>query len=288
MRSIIDTSKGIGLRSEHIDELCTYPKHKDIDFLELAPENWMNIGGQRRESLKQIAERYPLIAHGLTLSIGDGQPLNREFIQQVARFLNEFNIDMYSDHLSMSRDKQGYLYDLLPIPRRKKNISYLVDRIQCVQDIIQRPLILENISYYHDYGDEIPEGDFFSEIINRSDCKLLLDINNIYVNSHNQSYCPYEMLRALPSDSIAYYHIAGHLKDDNNFLLDTHGKSVQEEVVELAKYTFELHGCKPLLLERDNNLPPLNELTEELCTIHGNILNQQHGLNKTSKGDYYA
>lgn len=272
MRPINNTSKGIGLRNEHIDLLCQSPAISGIDFLELAPENWMNIGGQKREYLQDIAKIYPLIAHGLTLSIGDSQPLNKNFIREVASFLDEFGIDIYSDHLSMSRDKQGYLYDLLPIPRRKENIPYLVDRIHCVQDIIQRPLVLENISYYHNYGNEMPEGEFFSEIISRSECKLLLDINNVYVNSHNQGYCPYTMLSDLPSDEIAYYHIAGHLEDKDNFLLDTHGKSVQAEVIDLAKHTFKVHGSKPLLLERDNNLPPLDELTKELNAIHSSIL----------------
>ncbi|ASG03755.1 DUF692 domain-containing protein [Vibrio anguillarum] len=272
MRAIDRTSKGIGLRSEHVDLLCQLPDHPDIDFLELAPENWMNMGGLKREQLQQIAKHYPLVAHGLSLSIGDGQPLNKAFVKKVAAFLDEFNIEIYSEHLSFSHDAQGYLYELLPIPRYKESIAYLVDRIHCVQDIVQRPLVLENISYYHSYGKEIPEGEFIAEIVERSGCQLLIDINNVYVNSRNHNYCPFDMLATLPSEAIGYYHIAGHLKEREGFLLDTHGKPVQQEVIDLARYAYALQGSRPLLLERDHHLPPLVVLTEELRTIHHEIM----------------
>ncbi|MDK9735837.1 DUF692 domain-containing protein [Vibrio sp. D404a] len=275
---IQNSDKGIGLRSEHIDVLRSSPKHPDIDFLELAPENWMNLGGLKREQLQDISKTYPLIAHGLSLSIGDCQPLNTQFVRQVGRFLDELNIDIYSEHLSFSRDSQGYLYELLPVPRRPENIGYLADRIMQVQDIIQRPLVMENISYYHNYGNEMPEGEFIAEIAERSGCELLLDINNLYVNSQNHHFDPKEMLKALPSDAIRYYHIAGHLveRDDsvegNKSLLDTHGMEVQQAVIDLARYTYAMHGCKPMLLERDNNIPPLVVLTEELRAVHSQVL----------------
>ncbi|MBS0044738.1 DUF692 domain-containing protein [Shewanella sp. M16] len=273
MRTIASTAKGIGLRSEHVDHLCQCQSYPEIDFLELAPENWMNIGGLKREQLQEIAKRFPLVAHGLSLSIGDCQPINKVFVQKIAAFLNEFNIDIYSEHLSFSRDVKGYLYELLPIPRYQENIAYLVERIQQVQDILQRPLILENISYYHDYGNEIPEGEFIAEIAARSGCQLLIDINNVYVNSRNHQNCPFDMLATLPSEAICYYHIAGHLKEREDFLLDTHGKPVQKEVIDLARYTYTLHGNRPLLLERDHNVPPLSILSEELRSIHLDIVN---------------
>ncbi|PMM41266.1 DUF692 domain-containing protein [Vibrio splendidus] len=285
MRTIQNTDKGIGLRSEHIELLARSPKHPDIDFLELAPENWMNLGGLKREQLQDIAKQYPLVAHGLSLSIGDCQPLNTKFVRQVGQFLDDLQIQVYSEHLSFSRDNQGYLYELLPVPRRAENIDYLADRIKQVQDIIQRPLVMEeNISYYHNYGDEMPEGEFIAEIAKRSGCELLVDINNLYVNSQNHHFDAAEMLKALPSDAIRYYHIAGHLVESdrtvagntavegNKSLLDTHGMEVQQAVVDLARYTFSLHGSKPLLLERDNNVPPLVMLTEELRTVHSQVL----------------
>lgn len=285
VRTIQNTDKGIGLRSEHIELLARSPKHPDIDFLELAPENWMSLGGLKREQLQDIAKQYPLIAHGLSLSIGDCQPLNTKFVRQVGQFLDELNIQVYSEHLSFSRDSQGYLYELLPVPRRAENIGYLADRIKQVQDIIQRPLVMENISYYHNYGDEMPEGEFIAEIAKRSGCELLVDINNLYVNSQNHHFDATEMLKALPSDAIRYYHIAGHLVESdrsvagntavesNKSLLDTHGMEVQQEVIDLARYVFDLHGSKPLLLERDNNVPPLVVLSEELRTVHRQVLN---------------
>ncbi|EGA68920.1 hypothetical protein VISI1226_20989 [Vibrio sinaloensis DSM 21326] len=272
MRSINNTAKGLGLRTEHIDLLAHVDKHPDIDFLELAPENWMNIGGLKRELLQEISSKYPLVAHGLSLSIGDTQPLNTQFVKQVRHFLDEFNIEIYSDHLSQSRDSQGYLYDLIPIPRRKGNIGYLSDRIKQVQDIISRPLVLENISYYHDFGDEMPEGDFMAEIVETTQCELLLDINNAYVNSQNHQFNVYDMINALPSSAIRYYHIAGHLVESDHYLIDTHGEEVCREVLQLAQYTFGVHGAKPLLLERDNNVPPLLALAEELNHVHRNVL----------------
>lgn len=272
VRSIQNTDKGIGLRSEHIEVLAQSPKHPDIDFLELAPENWISLGGLKREQLQDIAKQYPLIAHGLSLSIGDCQPLNTKFVRQVGQFLDELNIEVYSEHLSFSRDSQGYLYELLPVPRRSENVGYIADRIKQVQDIIQRPLVMENISYYHNYGQEMLEGEFIADIAERSGCELLVDINNLYVNSQNHHFDAPEMLKMLPSDAIRYYHIAGHLVESDKSLLDTHGMEVQQAVIDLARYTFALHGSKPLLLERDNNVPPLVVLTEELRSMHSQVI----------------
>lgn len=266
MRPII-TAKGLGLRTEHIDELCRRPPLAAIDFLELAPENWMNMGGYKRACLDNLAEKYPLFAHGLSLSIGDTQALNIPFIERIGAFLTEYNIAVYSEHFSFSRDKQGYLYDLLPLPRHAANIPYFVDRIKQAQDILRRPLILENISFYHAYPDEMPEAEFLSLIVEKSNCQLLLDINNVYVNSHNHNYDPWCMIKALPSQAIAYYHIAGHYKNNADFILDTHGLAVDPAVVALAQKTLQYHGVRPLLLERDHNLPPVDELCAELTAV---------------------
>ncbi|MGL5179250.1 MAG: multinuclear nonheme iron-dependent oxidase, partial [Aeromonas veronii] len=170
MRPISSRSRGIGLRQEHLDALCSGPVRPGIDFLELAPENWMAIGGARREQLHRIAERYPLVAHGLSLSLGDCQPLNRTLLSQIRTFLDEFGIEIYSEHLSFSRDQQGYLYELLPVPRQWENIPYLAERIAQVQEALARPLVLENISYYHGYDHEMPEEDFLAELVARSGC----------------------------------------------------------------------------------------------------------------------
>lgn len=267
MRPIKPAAKGLGLRNEHVDELCQRLPITTVDFLELAPENWMNMGGYKRACLDNLAAKYPLVAHGLSLSIGDTQPLNIPFIERIRDFLDDYQIVFYSEHFSFSRDKQGYLYDLLPLPRHADNLPYFVDRIKQVQDILHRPLILENISYYHCYADEMPEAEFLSLLIEKSECQLLLDINNVYVNSHNHHYDPVELIEALPSQAITYYHIAGHYKNNDDFILDTHGMPVDPAVIALAQKTVQYHGIRPLLLERDHHLPLLDALCDELAYL---------------------
>lgn len=266
MRQITRDSAGIGLRSEHISKLFQQPDRQDIDFFEVVPDNWMNIGGAKREYLADVANRYPLIAHSLSLSIGDALPLNDSYINDVRKFLDQYHIEIYSDHLCYCRDQQGYLYDLLPLPRFSDTLPYLTDRIHHVQDLLGRQLVLENISSYHRYEGEMPEADFWGELLHRSGCGMLLDINNVYVNAFNHHFDAMKYIRSIPSASIVYCHIAGHL-DQEEFKLDTHGMPVIEEVMELAKQTFAIHGAKPLLLERDNNVPPLDVLCKELTDI---------------------
>ncbi|EPJ1876684.1 DUF692 domain-containing protein (plasmid) [Klebsiella pneumoniae] len=271
MREIIQNGAGIGLRAEHITTLLQQPRRKDIDFLELAPDNWMNIGGAKKEQLTDIASKYSLIAHSLSLSIGDICPLNEDYINDIRRFLDEYNIDVYSDHLCFSRDQQGYLYDLLPVPGFPDTLPYLAERIDRVQNLLGRQLVLENVSSYHRYEGEMPEAEFWCELLHRSGCGMLLDINNVYVNAFNHGFDALAYIRSIPTDSIVYYHIAGHLEFEE-FRLDTHGMPVLDEVLKLAKETFRIHGARPLLLERDNNVPPLNELCAELAEIKTYIL----------------
>lgn len=266
MREITPNSVGIGLRGEHINVLMQQPKLQDIDFLELAPDNWMNIGGIKKDYLADISKKYPLIAHGLSLSIGDVCPLNQTYINDIRRFLDEYHIDIYSDHLCFSRDQQGYFYDLLPVPYFADILPYLTERIVRVQNILGRQLVLENVSSYYRYTNEMPEVEFWCELLHRSGCGMLLDINNVYVNAFNHGFDALDYIRNIPTVSVTYYHIAGHL-EYNAFRLDTHGMPVLDEVLELAKKTFHIHGARPLLLERDNNIPPLDTLITELTEI---------------------
>ncbi|MDN8601365.1 DUF692 domain-containing protein [Citrobacter sp. S2-9] len=271
MREITSKGAGIGLRGEHITALLQQPRRQDIDFLELAPDNWMNIGGVKQEQLADISKKYPLIAHGLSLSIGDSCPLNEEYINDVRRFLDEYHIDIYSDHLCFSRDRQGYLYDLLPVPGFTDVLPYLAARIDQVQNMTGRQLVLENISTYHRYAGEMPEAEFWGELLNLSGCGMLLDINNVFVNACNHGFDAFEYIRSIPSSSIIYYHIAGHLEYEE-FRLDTHGMPVLEDVLVLAKQTVQFHGARPLLLERDNNVPALETLCAELTQIREYLL----------------
>lgn len=278
MRTLTAASRGLGLRPEFVDTLLESPAVHGLDFLEVAPENWMQIGGRKRDQLDRIADRYPLIAHGLSLSIADTEPLNTAFVRDVARFLDDYGIALYSDHLSAARDGTGYLYDLLPVPRRAENLPYLADRIAQVQDITGRQLVLENISAYHRYPGEMPEGAFFAELVARSGCGILLDINNAYVNACNHGTDAGAFLRTLPSDAIVYYHIAGHLELADGFLLDTHGTPVADAVLDLARDTLALHGPRPLLLERDNFVPELGALLQDLGRIATAIDEGRHVL----------
>lgn len=282
MRAITAASQGIGLRSEHLTEFYGQPRRKEIDFLELAPDNWMGLGGERRKILDDLAGRYPLVAHGLNLSIGDPLPLNLDYLHKIKAFLDEYKIEIYSDHLSFSRDEKGYLYDLLPIPRFTENIDYLVGRIHQVQDILDRPLVLENISWYHRYEGEMPEIEFWLSVLEKSQCEMLLDINNVYVNAQNHSYDALHYIHALPGNQIRYYHIAGHLKTDDG-LLDTHGMPVEENVLNLARQVIDCHGDRPLLLERDNNVPGLDTLCRELLSVGEYINNRGRENGKSSQ-----
>lgn len=278
MRPLRATARGVGLRPELVAPLCDQPRRGDIDFLEIAPENWLGLGGRKRDQLDRLADIYPLVAHGLSLSIADPQPMNRKFLADVRRFLDDYGIDLYSDHLSLSRDETGYLYDLLPVPRRASNLDYLADRIDQVQEATGRRLVLENISYYHGFPDQMPEAEFISALVERSGCGLLLDINNAYVNAHNHHEDALAFVTALPSDAIAYYHIAGHLELEDGTLLDTHGTPVAEAVIALGRSVWQCHGARPLLLERDNFVPSLDELAGEVAAVQAAMAEPAHAL----------
>lgn len=258
---------GIGLRTELIADLLACD-HPEINFLELAPENWMALGGIKSRHLKNLADRFPLVAHGLSLSIGDGEPLNLKLIKSIKNFLNEYKISIYSEHLSFCRDNLGYLYNLLPVPFYEENIAYLAQRIQHIQELLGRKIALENISYYHQYQGNIPEIEFINAVLEQADCNMLLDINNVYVNSQNHHYDPYTFINSLPAERICYLHIAGHYRQPNNKILDTHGRPVCDEVWNLLAYTYARIGLRPTLLERDNFVPGLAELKTELARVN--------------------
>jgi len=256
---------GLGLRREMLDELIT-AKPAEIDFFEVAPENWIPFGGKLQKKFQQLTEQHRFICHGLSLSIGSPAPLDVVFVKQVKQFLRQHNISLYSEHLSYCSGN-GHLYDLMPIPFTDEAIGYVARRVRQVQDILEQPLILENVSYYAAPGQQMSEADFTRAVLQEADCQLLLDVNNIYVNSVNHGYSASEFLRAMPSERIAYYHIAGHFKEAEDLLVDTHGSAVIDPVWQLLQQTYQYHGVKPTLLERDFNIPQLTVLSEELQKI---------------------
>ena len=255
---------GLGLRREMINEVID-DIPRSVDFWEVAPENWIPLGGKHQKQLSQVTQTSQFTTHGLSLSIG-GPELDINFVKDVKAFLDKHNIQHYSEHLSYCSGK-GHLYDLMPIPFSEEAVKYVVERVKQVQDIIERPLILENVSYYAAPNAQISEQDFTLAVLEESNCKMLLDVNNIYVNSINHGYDAESFLKAMPSARIAYGHIAGHYDEADDLKVDTHGADVIQPVWDLLEKAYEIHGVFPTLLERDFNIPPIEELLLEVEKI---------------------
>ena len=262
---------GLGLRREMLAELLpNIPS--SVDFWEVAPENWIPLGGKYQKNLNQFTSNRHFVSHGLSLSIGSPEPLDVNFVKSVKAFLDRHQMLYYSEHLSYCSG-QGHLYDLMPIPFTEEAVKYVVARIKQVQDIIERPLLLENVSYYAAPGQEMSEQEFTLSVLNESGCLLLLDVNNIYVNSINHGYDAEAFLEAMPTGKIVYGHIAGHYDEADDLKIDTHGADIIEPVWQLLRKAYEIHGVFPTLLERDFNIPPINELLLEMEKIR--IIQQQ-------------
>lgn len=257
---------GLGLRREMLDELLENIPHQ-VDFMEVAPENWLKLGGRFKKQFKTLTDANNFVCHGLSLSIGSPEPLDIEFVKSLKTFFDEHNIKIFSEHLSYCSGT-GHMYDLMPIPFTQDAIAHVVPRIKQVQDILERQIAIENVSYYGAPGQELSELEFTNTILEQADCKLLLDVNNIYVNSINHGYNAEEFLNGLPSKRIAYGHVAGHYNEAEDLIVDTHGADVIDPVWELLDKAYAKHGVFPTLLERDFNIPEMNVLTKELDIIH--------------------
>ena len=256
---------GLGLRRNLLNSLQATTT-TDIQFMEVAPENWINVGGRFGKQFRAYTERFPFVCHGLSLSIGSPAPLNVELLHSVKTFLREHNIRYYSEHLSYCSDG-GQLYDLLPIPFTEEAVRYVAGRIRQAQDILEQRIAIENASYYCAPQQEMSESEFINAVIREADCDLLLDVNNVYFNSINHRYDPYEFLKRLPGERTAYMHIAGHYHEAEDLRVDTHGAPVIPSVWQLLESAYQLFGVKPTLLERDFNIPPLAELLDEVRHI---------------------
>ena len=256
---------GLGLRRSFLSEVLENPP-ASIDFYEVAPENWMTLGGKLGKQFRAMTERHEFVCHGLSLSIGSSDDLDEAFVRDVKRFLSEHGIKLYSEHLSYC-SHQGHLYDLMPIPFTEDAVKHVAARIRRVQDILEQTIAIENVSYYAAPGQEMSESEFFNAVVSEADCGVLIDINNIYVNSINHQYDALTFLKAIPGERIAYAHIAGHYVEAPDFLVDTHGATVVDPVWHLLDQAYRYFGVFPTLLERDFNLPPLEELLLEVDTI---------------------
>ncbi len=267
---------GLGLRRSFLSEIVSNPA-ENVNFYEVAPENWITIGGKMGKEFRAMTERFDFVCHGLSLSIGSTDPLDEKFVHDVKDFMHEHQIKFYSEHLSYC-SHDGHLYDLMPIPFTSDAITHVAGRIKRVQDILEQKIAIENVSYYAAPGQEMDEIDFFNAVVEEADCDILIDINNIYVNSVNHGYDAEEFLRAIPAHRIAYAHIAGHYVEADDFLVDTHGAEVIDPVWKLLAKAYELYGVFPTLLERDFNIPSLDVLLKEVDTIKSiqNAWHKQH------------
>ena len=256
---------GLGLRRALMGPLLSMDS-ESVDFLELAPENWIGVGGRYGEGLDKLGERFPFVMHGLSLDIGGPDPLDMNLLDGVADLMNRFDVPIYSEHLTYCA-AEGHLYDLLPIPFTEEAVHYVSDRIRVVQDRLGVPLILENASYYAQAHKDMDEPAFINAVVEESGCQLLLDVNNVYVNSINHSYDPLAFMDALPLHAVRYLHIAGHYDEADDLKVDTHGTDVIDPVWELLDKTYDRLGAVPTLLERDFNFPSLEPLLGEITRI---------------------
>ncbi len=256
---------GLGLRRTLMREVAAQPGNT-IDFWEIAPENWIGVGGFYGKKLHLFTEQYPFICHGLSLSIGGPSPLDEAFLHRLKRFLKIHQIRCYSEHLSYCSD-DSHLYDLLPIPFTEEAVQYVAGRIRRVQDVLGQRIAVENVSYYAAPGKKMEEIDFLNAVIEEADCDLLLDVNNVYVNSINHRYDAEAFLQQIPARRIRYIHIAGHYNEADDLIVDTHGADVIDPVWSLLEKTYQLFGVIPTLLERDFNIPAFEKLEQEVKQI---------------------
>ena len=257
---------GLGLRRELLAALQAGAPPA-IQFLELAPENWIDLGGAIGKRLRQFTERYPVVCHGLSLSLGGALPLDEVFLGRVRRFMHAHGMRLYTEHLSYTTD-DGQLYDLLPIPFTADAVRHVAGRIRQAQDILGSRIAIENASFYVEAPiAEMSELEFINAVLEDADCWLHLDVNNTYVNSVNFGYDPVEFMLGLPAQRVVYMHVAGHWREAHDLAIDTHGEDVIDPVWTLLDAAYDIFGVHPTLLERDFNIPPLDRLVEEVEQI---------------------
>jgi uncharacterized protein (UPF0276 family) len=256
---------GLGLRSEFIhdmDDYFAFHPDQSIEWFEVVPENWIYTPKKYQKTFDKIARDYKFVAHGLSLSIGSPEPLNMDFLKSLKIFLDRYNIKDYSEHLSFSSLENLTTHELLPLPMTPKVIQRVVERVDKVQNYLQRKLILENATYYYVPESTMSEIDFINEVLKKSGAKLLLDVNNVFVNGFNHSFDPYDFIDKIDTSSLSYYHVAGHLEYKDDLYIDTHGSKVKKDVWQLLEYSLKKSEA-PVLLERDNNIPPFKTLMKE-------------------------
>ena len=254
-------SAGVGLRTQHITDILV--SDVDVPWFEILADNWLSTGGLTAHYLDAFKERYPLTLHGVGLSLGGPQPIDTDYLVNIKDLLHRSQALWYSEHLCFCKTGQHVAHDLLPLPYTEEAISHLVQRIRFVQDFLERPIVLENVSSYIQYKQsEMSEVDFIKTIVDETHCHLLLDINNLYVSQRNHGDCAKSFIDDLKGYPIKEVHLAG-FEDKGHYVVDAHNNAVAEEVWELYLYFLDIFGPQPTLIEWDNDLPDLDVLEVE-------------------------
>jgi len=254
---------GLGLRTEFLDDIHFDKKCFSPNWWEVTPENWINMPIWYREKFEQIAEKIPFVAHGVSLSLGSNKKPKKKYLKELKSFLDTYNIKYYSEHISYSSYDNIQAHELLPVPLTKKMIDLMSDNIKYVEDFLGRNISIENATYYHSEASSLSESDFINELLYKSGAKLLLDVNNVYVNSINHNYNAKKFIKSLDLDKVSYIHVAGHYFDDQvQMLIDSHGTNVNYDTWELLRYTLDTVDVSPMI-ERDNNIPKLKVIQKE-------------------------
>lgn len=253
---------GLGLRSEYYDTILE--QQPNVDWLEVISENYMVDGGKALHYLDRFRERYPIVMHGVSLSIGGTDPLNQDYLHRLKALVERINPVWLSDHLCWTGQGGNNVHDLLPLPYNNPAVSHLVDRIKRVQDFLGRQILMENVSSYVTYThSQMSEWEFYSSVVEQADCLMLLDINNIYVSAVNHGFDPVDYLHGVPPERVQQIHLAGHT-DYGDFIVDTHDHPVVDPVWDLYARAVECFGPVSTMIERDDNFPPFSELMGEL------------------------
>jgi uncharacterized protein (UPF0276 family) len=258
---------GLGLRWDFLEEVVDGP-NLPLDFFEVSPENYMRRGGYYPEQLEKLLDRYPLVTHGLTLSIGASAEPDADYLRELRTEIQRTRSPFHSDHLCFSSAGKRSLHELMPLQQSRENVRRVAERARRMTDVLGVPFALENITYYvHPGRAELPELDFLMGVLQACDAGLLLDVNNVYVNSVNHGFDARAFIAGLDLERVVEIHVAGHTRQASGLVLDTHGAPVADPVLELLDFTLTLTGPRPVLLERDNDVPPLNELLLEVQAL---------------------
>ncbi|WP_419810209.1 DUF692 domain-containing protein [Bacterioplanoides sp.] len=263
---------GLGLRTQHFEHVLQH--QPDLDWFEILSENYMVAGGKPRYYLEAIAERYPLVMHGVSMSIGSTDPLDMDYLKALKKLANDVQPKWISDHICWTSIHGQNSHDLLPLPYTQETVRHVAERVKQVQDFLGRRILLENVSSYLSYNNsEMDEWTFLSQVAEEADCLILLDINNIYVSARNHHFEPLDFLNKIDPKRVQQFHLAGH-SDFGDHVIDTHDHDVPDAVWQLYKEALKRFGAVSTMIERDDNIPEFPELYAEL-QIAKDIAQQQ-------------